>query len=284
MHEILDRFTIEGYEFVTEFDTGAETGGEVSVFVQQGDQQLLHRTFYFQSDNEKHVRAFARKFARDTTYRETCLNGSVTWARVNRWFWINDLAYTPQFITVWGAEASDRRALAAMRREADEAERRLKGLYALIEKRLDAWEAAPAYRAHVDIESQSPEPSMRALDPGIEKAVLFFNGLPGVETQFSCEGIRRGLTAPEWAYGPIWFPAKHQPLAHIIFKRLPAALAAELDAALQPAGVGRCWGSRAEAERPEHNADFVLACEQFAQAHGAGPARPLSIQLEARRR
>ena len=262
---IIDRFTLKPYEFEIEYDSGADVGGEISMSVQRDRRPFFSRTFYFSDGNQRELRAFAKKFTEDAAYREACLNGTLKWARVNRWYFMNCWVYYEQFVTVGSALTSDRKAMAALRREEKLIERRMKQLYMLIDDHINEWEATASYREHVEIERQSPEPSMEALDPGIEPAVRFFNRIPGVVTQFSCEGIRRGILVPGWGYGLVWFPGKHHPLAYIAFSQMPEQLAAELDTYLSDAGIGIYNRlGQAEADCPEHNADFVRACERFA--------------------
>ena len=104
------------------------------------------------------------------------------------------------------------------------------------------------------------------------------NAISGVRTQFSCEGIRRGVVLDRWPHGPIWFPARHQPLAHVQFAAIPADLEAELDTWLQSRGVGDCQVGPAEADMPEHKAEFVEALEEFALAKQPAEGRSQASQ------
>jgi hypothetical protein len=102
VHGIIDQFKIPPYLFETEFDSGCGIGGEITVYVNLiGSQNtILARTFYFENDNEKHIRSFANKFVNDLDYRQECLAGTIFWNRVSRWYWINEYAYYDQFQTI----------------------------------------------------------------------------------------------------------------------------------------------------------------------------------------
>ena len=83
MREIIDKFRINQYQFTIEFDSGADIGGEISVWVEYCKETLLNRTFYFGGE-QKHIRAFAKKFADDPIYRQFCIEGTVKWVRINK--------------------------------------------------------------------------------------------------------------------------------------------------------------------------------------------------------
>jgi hypothetical protein len=86
VHGIIDQFKIPPFLFKTEFDSGGDIGGEITVHVNLiGSQDtILARTFFFKNKNEKHIRSFAKKFSTDLDYRQECLAGTVLWDRVGR--------------------------------------------------------------------------------------------------------------------------------------------------------------------------------------------------------
>lgn len=254
-----DSFKIQPYRFVIEFDTGADVGGENSVYIYGPDSEeeaLTRRTFYFNTASDSHIRSFAKKFANDAEYRQACISGTVRWARLERWFYKNNLAYWQK----WMNESLPD----------DDIYQRCQRLYKLLDKRLEDLEALPAYKEHLQIENEAPAPSMAQLDSEIAEAVRLFNRIPGVATSYSCQGIRRGARLNEWQHGLIWFPGHHMPLAHIAFSALPPSLAKQLDACLRTSGIGACSAWQAESNAPENNRSFVDEIERFAREAQVG--------------
>lgn len=267
----VDQFKLGGYTFLVTLDTGAGFGGEITVKAFQGETVILSRTFYFLLDAEgrmesSHIRSFAAKFVRDAAYRETCIQGMSKWARVADWYDRNEYYYGDKLQTFRIANMRDKKELAKMHEQAEAAKRELMRLYKLIESHIDEWEALPAYQEHRTREALLPKPSMAILDPEIVEAVHSFNQVPGVETKFSCQGLRNGMTVPEWPHGPIWFPGLHECLAYIQFAFITPSFAADLSTYLMQTGIG-VWDKvvrRARADVPEHNAKFIAACQAFA--------------------
>lgn len=56
------------------------------------------------------------------------------------------------------------------------------------------------------------------------------------------------------------------PLAHIAFANIPPDLERELDEFLRLRGLGCCRLGLAKANRPESNADFIQALEEFVES------------------
>jgi hypothetical protein len=75
-------YTLDGYDISLQYDGGMEPGGEQYIVISKDGERLISRTFYFDSFSEQHARNFAEKFATDEDYRKRCLEGEVTWARV----------------------------------------------------------------------------------------------------------------------------------------------------------------------------------------------------------
>ncbi|MEA3375129.1 MAG: hypothetical protein U9R72_02870 [Chloroflexota bacterium] len=251
----LESFDIGSYTFQVILDTGMEVGGDVGVSISDASgKHLLDRIFYF-GGRPDHVRAFARKFARSPTYREACRKGTTHWARLDRWYRQNESVYASRLGT--GQIAAPAESAAETRRE-------MRRLYELLNRHLQQLEAQPAYRDRLATERESPDPSADGVDPEIERAVRLLDAIAGVAIRSSCQGIRHSTHLDEWEHGPIWFPSRHQVLAHVQFASQPDELAADLDAFLQSEGVGRCQGLQARAAKPEDNAAFVEAVERFA--------------------
>lgn len=270
MHGEIDSFRIGDFKFNIGYDSGAGYGGEISADVSDVlGQFLLQRTFYF-GGQDRHIRAFAKKFAKDADYRQACLNGTVEWVRLDRWYSQNAQVYVPQIQTVWAASTPEETR--AMRESHTKTYSEMKRLYDLLRRHLNELELLPAYQEHLVVERESPDPSIETLDGDIEYVVRLLNGIPGVVTKFSCQGICRRVAVDWWEHGPIWFPAKHMPLAHVHFAEIPPEMEAELDAFLHCREVGRCQLRRAMANVPEHNAGFVQAMEDFARPRSTGKA------------
>ncbi len=264
MHMITDSYPIGQYVVTTEFDSGAELGGELTAWIECEGETLIQRTFYFGADKRR-IHAFARKFVSDPAYQRSCLAGTVRWARVNAWFFRNNIAYCPQLMPI--QTAATPKQLSAMRAQNDRAETYFRRLYALIDQQIEQWETTPAYQKHIRIEQTLQEPSITMLDPAIEAVILAFNQMPGVVTRFSCQGLRRGISIEAWEYGPIWFPGKHEPLAYVHFSDLPADMAQHLDAYVRAAKVGVIKQGRVRAQVPEQNSAFIQALEEFRALH-----------------
>lgn len=262
MYAIIDQFKIPPYLFQTEFDSGGDIGGEITVHVNLiGSQDtILARTFYFENNNKKHIRSFAKKFANDLDYRQECLNGAVLWKCVSRWYRINGCAYSNQFQTV--RSACTKEEIRRMKAQSKQTWTRMEQLFRIIEKQVDVWETTKEYQEHLVLE-QNFTPSKDVIDPEVEGIVHLFNLLPGVKTQFSCQGIRRGIQIGEWKYGPIWFPGNHEPLAYISFSKIPPELEKRLDAYFQKLGLGQFDFNRITSNFPQNNARFLAALEEF---------------------
>ena len=262
MHGIIDQFKKPPYLFITEFDSGGDIGGEITVYVNLiGSQDtILARTFYFENNNEKHIRSFAKIFANDFDYRQECLAGTVFWVRVSKWYGINEYAYSDQFQTIRSACTKEK--IRRMEAQSEQTWARMEQLFRVIETQVETLEETKEYQEHLVLE-RSFTPSIEILDPEIEGIVHLFNLLPGVATIFSCQGIRRGIQMEGWKYGPIWFPGNHEPLAYISFSKIPPDLEKRLDAYLRKLGLGQVSVNRIISNLPQNNARFLAALEEF---------------------
>jgi hypothetical protein len=262
VHGIIDQFKKPPYLFITEFDSGGYIGGETTVYVKLigSKDTVLARTFYFENNNEKHIRSFANKFANDLDYRQECLAGTVLWYRVSRWYGINDITYSDQFQTI--RAACTKEELRRMEAQSEQTWARMEQLFRIIEKQVEIWETTKEYQEHLVLE-QNFTPSLDVLDPEVEGIVHLFNLLPGVKTIFSCQGIRRGIRVAEWKYGPMWFPGNHEPLAHITFSQIPPELLERLDAHFRKLGLGQASVNRIISNLPQNNARFLAALEEL---------------------
>ena len=261
MNGIIDKFKMSPYLFTLEYDSGGGVGGEITVYVNLiGSQDsILHRTFYF-NKNEKHIRSFARKFVNDPAYRQECLAQTVHWAHSGRWYAQNDHIYYDQFQTIKVAHTKEEHR--RMEAQFQQTQARLEQLYRIIDTQVEKFEDTKEYQEHLVIE-QSFTPSIAVLDHEIAGIIQLLNQLPGVVTQFSCQGIRRGIQVEEWKYGPIWFPGNHQPLAYVSFDQIPPVLENKLDAHFRKLGLGLVKFKRISSNLPQNNAKFIAALEKF---------------------
>ena len=264
MRAILETYTIGEYVFTVEYASGNEAGAEIGVWIEHNAEVILSRSFLFVT-HTKHIRAFARKFVNDQAYRQQCLAGTVHWARVEQWFTRNSNAYYPQLCPIRGA--SNPLQLKLMRAQEDRAEQLFKHLYKLIDTHVMHWESTPAYKEHVRLEATMPAPAPATIDSEIAAVVQGFNQLPGIVTQFSCQGLRRGIDVAEWEYGPIWFPGRHESLAYVHFAHLPADLKQSLDEYVRDSHVGWFNGQRVQAQRPHLNHAFIQVLQQFLELY-----------------
>lgn len=233
------------------------------------------------------VEEFAHRFATDPAYRADCESGSTRWARLERWYSTNRAAYHNAAL---GILLSDTDA---------PIQTQLRELHDLIDQNLEYLEASYTYARHLAADDASPEPSGRELDPGVAGAVAGLNAIEGVRTCYSCEGKRRGIEAPGagWPHGPIWFPGKHHPQAHVSFDRLTESAAEFLSERLWPAGVlcsrpdlrphdhaTQIWAASAAVE---YNEDFIAELEHAARGlleHGRRSALAAGLCTGARLR
>lgn len=261
MHGIIDKFKMSPYLFTLEYDSGGGVGGEITVYVNLiGSQDsILYRTFYF-NKNEKHIHSFAIKFVNDPAYRQSCLAGTVHWARSGRWYAQNDHIYYDQFQTIKVAHTKEEHR--RMKAQFQQTQARLEQLYRIIDMQVEKLEDTKEYQEHLVLE-QSFTPSIAVLDPEIAGIVQLLNQLPGVVTQFSCQGIRRGIQVEGWKYGPIWFPGNHQPRAYVSFNQIPSELEYKLNIHIRKHGLGFVESRHISSNLPQNNAKFITALEKF---------------------
>ncbi len=137
-----------------------------------GEEQIL-RDFYFEEVNDLHIQNFCRKFAMDATYRREVLAGEVLWAKRNGLF-IRNL-----FATL-----SDESHLLYER----EYDRQAHDLFRWIDAHAEEILALPEYQRLKEIDTAF-EPHVGGIDPLIRPAVEVLNCIPGVTTQFACQGV-----------------------------------------------------------------------------------------------
>jgi hypothetical protein len=136
-------------------------------------EEFSLRDFYFEEANFPHIRNFCRKFALDEAYRKPVLAGETRWAKRNALFVRN-------LLMVVGEDAllSNERDYACRARE----------FFRWVDAHVEEILALPEYQ-RLEEEDSAFQPSVGELDPLIRHAVEALNRIPGVSTQFSCQGV-----------------------------------------------------------------------------------------------
>jgi hypothetical protein len=136
-------------------------------------EEFSLRDFYFEEANYSHIRNFCRKFALDEAYWQQVLAGETRWAKRNALFVGNLLAQIGEDTLLSNERDYDRKAGEFFRWADTHVEEIL---------------ALPDYQC-LKQEDSAFQPSAGELDPLIRQAVEALNRIPGVTTQFSCQGI-----------------------------------------------------------------------------------------------
>ena len=136
-------------------------------------EEFSLRDFYFEEANFPHIRNFCRKFALDEAYRKPVLAGETRWAKRNALFVRN-------LLMVVGEDAllSNERDYDCKARE----------FFRWVDAHVEEIQALPEYQ-RLEEEDSAFQPSAGELDPLIRQAVEALNRIPGVSTQFSCQGV-----------------------------------------------------------------------------------------------
>ncbi len=136
-------------------------------------EEFSLRDFYFEEANFPHIRNFCRKFALDEAYRQQVLAGETRWAKRNALFVRN-------LLMVVGGDAllSNERDYDCKARE----------FFRWVDAHVEEIQALPEYQ-RLEEEDSAFQPSAGELDPLIRQAVEKLNRIPGVTTQFSCQGV-----------------------------------------------------------------------------------------------
>jgi hypothetical protein len=180
-----------------------------------GDDHFL-RDFYFEETNPKYIRNFCHKFALSEPYRQQVLARETPWAKRNALFVRNVFA-------VW-------EELPGTTSSREEDEQKLSDFFHWIDAHYEAILALPEYQQLQQLDTAF-KPNAKVLDPFIQPAVELLNQIPGVTTQYSCQGVSgkvhfqgRTLLAvsehEEFAY--VSFAELEQPAKDIIEALLPA--------------------------------------------------------------
>lgn len=131
------------------------------------------RNFYFEEANDPHIRNFCRKFALDEAYRQQVLAGETRWAKRNALFVRNLFAQLGEETLLSNERDYDRKA---------------REFFRWVDIYVEEILALPDYQC-LQQEDSAFQPSAGELDPLIRQAVEALNRIPGVTTQFSCQGV-----------------------------------------------------------------------------------------------
>jgi len=136
-------------------------------------EEFSLRDFYFEEANDPHIRNFCRKFALDEAYRKPVLAGETRWAKRNALFMRNLLAQIGEDALLSNERDYDRKA---------------REFFRWVDTHVEEILALPDYQC-LKQEDSAFQPSAGELDPLIRQAVEALNRIPGVTTQYSCQGI-----------------------------------------------------------------------------------------------
>lgn len=137
-----------------------------------GEERTL-RDFYFEEANDHHIRNFCRRFALDSAYRQEVLAGEIRWVKRNALFERNLFAVLSEDPCLSHERDYDRKAY---------------DLFHWIDVHVEEILALPEYQRLKQIDSAF-QPCSDEIDPFIRPAVEALNRIPGVTTQFSCQGV-----------------------------------------------------------------------------------------------
>ena len=168
-------------------------------------EEYFLRDFYFEEANFPHIRNFCRKFALDEAYRKPVLAGETRWAKRNALFVRNLLAQIGEDALLSNERDYDCRA---------------REFFRWVDAHVEEIQALPEYQRLVEKDSTF-QPSAGELDPLIRQAVEALNRIPGVSTQFSCQGVSGKV---RFGGRELLVVSPHEEYAYVSFSelRLPA--------------------------------------------------------------
>jgi hypothetical protein len=225
MRTVVDTMYCGNYRFVVELDTGAETGANQrtvwvaaradadaalpaqsgaahlpnaladprrleagfpwhldrrsfgpAVLGAQGDpfgREFRLRDFYFEEANGQHICTFCREFALDEAYRQRALVRETRWAKRNALFVRNLLVAVGEDVLLSSAWDYDRTS---------------RDFFHWVDAHVEEILALVDYQYLKEVDGTF-QPRASELDPFIRPAVEALNWIPGVTTQFSCQGV-----------------------------------------------------------------------------------------------
>ncbi len=178
-------------------------------------EEILLRDFYFEEANHAHIRNFCRKFALDEAYRQQVLTRETRWARRNELFARNLLSVVGEDTLLSNGGDDDRQA---------------RDFFRWVDAHAEEILALPEYQ-RLKEEDSAFQPSAGEPDPLILPAVEALNHIPGVTTQFSCQGVSGKVrlqgrellvVSPHEKYAYVSFSELGQPARDAIAALLPS--------------------------------------------------------------
>src|SRR5258706_117712 len=231
------------------------------------------RTFYFEEANDPHIRNFCRKFALDEAYRQQVLAGETRWVKRNALFVRNLFAQVGEDTLLSNERDYDRKAREFFRWVATYVEEIL---------------ALPDYQC-LQQEDSAFQPSAGELDPLIRQAVEALNRIPGVTTQFSCQGVSGKVrfqgrellvVSPHEEYAYVSFSELRWPANDAICALLP--LFPSITIARIPYNFALRSVLRSTGDNLRFRTELVeLAERALASVDGVGSIRPGESELSA---
>ncbi|MGZ3645004.1 MAG: hypothetical protein ACXVCM_14285, partial [Ktedonobacteraceae bacterium] len=164
-------------------------------------EEYFPRDFYFEEANYPHIRNFCRKFALDEAYRQQVLAGETRWAKRNALFVRNLLAQMGEDALLSNEQDYDCRA---------------REFFRWIDAHVEQIQSLPEYQ-RLQAQDCAFEPSAGELDPLIRQAVEQLNRIPGVTTQFSCQGVSGKV---RFEGRELLVVSPHQEYAYVSFSEL----------------------------------------------------------------
>lgn len=219
------------------------------------------RTFYFAEANDQYIHNFCRKFALDETYQQRVLAGETRWAQRDALFVRNLFTQIDKATPLSNKQRYDHKA---------------REFFHWVDTHLEEILALPDYQA-LKLKDSAFQPSANDIDLLIQPAVAALNRIPGVTTQFSCQGVSgkvryqgRELLAvsPHEEYAYVSFSELQGPAhnaIHALLSLFPGITAARIPGNVVLRSVLRSTG-----DNPRFRAElFELAERALAVVDGA---------------
>src|SRR5579884_441032 len=192
MRKITDKLYYGDYKFIVELNTRAEMGtNQLTVWVAEKRDTsdvplsvlaagLFHfspeeylRSFYFEEADNAHIHDFCRKFALDTDYRRQVLAGEIHWIK-------RDELFVRNLRASLGEDA--------LSLHGGDFDQKAHTLFHWLDAYAEEIQALPEYQRIQEIDD-APLSVEDGIDPLIRSAIEMLNRIPGVTTQFSCQGV-----------------------------------------------------------------------------------------------
>jgi hypothetical protein len=229
-------------------------------------EEFSLRDFYFEEANYPYIHNFCRKFALDEAYRQQVLAGETRWAKRNVLFVRNLFAQIGEDALLSNERDYDRKA---------------REFFRWVDIHFEEILALPNYQCLKE-EDSAFQPSAGELDPLIRQAVEALNRIPGVTTQFSCQGVSGKVqfqgrellvVSPHEEYAYVSFSELRWPANDAICALLP--LFASITIARIPYNFALRSVLRSTGDNLRFRTELVELAERvLASVYGDGSIRP----------